>query len=158
MRKIFKTLIITFVFAMVLPFSVDALSLEIFSIDVTDNDGILTIKGEAEEGVLAVAVVVYKEGVENPVYMQTCAYDDGYNCELTKKFETGTYIVKVADYAGGEYISKSINVETKKVEKQKQEENPKTGDNILTTVIIAGISLFFLIGIGLCIYKKRKLH
>lgn len=80
--------------------------------------------------------------------METCSNNQNkYSCELSKNFEIGIYTVKVADYDGGNYMTKNINISV-------SENNPQTGDNITLSIIIGGLSI---LGMIICIiYFKKK--
>lgn len=143
MKKSLFILFIGLFSAILFPFNINAKSIS--TLDVTNNNGKLTVSGTTENGVLAVAVWVYSG--EDLNHMETCSSNgDEYSCELSKKFETGNYTVKVADYNGGDYISKDISISV-------SENNPQTSDNIINTVIICGLSL---LGIISCIFFFKK--
>lgn len=147
MKKIISILLIGLISIMFNPFSVNAKSVP--TLDVENNNNKFTVSGTIEPGVLAVAVLVYSG--EDLMHMETCSTDNNnnYSCELSKTFGIGDYIVKVADYDGGDYISKNISVTV-------NEDNPQTGDNIIISIIIGGLSI---LGITGCIiyFKKRKI-
>ena len=136
------------------------------SIDAKENGGKITVSGTVDSSVYAVAVVVYSGN--NLEYMKTANVntDRTYNTELEKKFDEGTYEVRVADYNGGEY--KTVSVEVKKesattdntntenevtdnktADNKEKSSNPKTGDNIVTFAII-----FVIAVMGLVIIRK----
>lgn len=146
MKKILSILFIGLISILIVPFNVDAKSIS--TLDVTNNNNKLTVSGTTENGVLAVAVLVYSEG--NLTHMETCANNNNkYSCELSKTFETGNYTVKVADYNGGEYISKDINTKN-----NSKEDNPETLDKMNKYMITGFISLIGILGIT--IYNKNK--
>ena len=78
------------------------------SIEATEESGKITVSGTVDSSVYAVAIVVYSGS--NLEYMETASVnaDGTYSVELGTTFADGTYTVKVADYAGGEYVSKEV--------------------------------------------------
>lgn len=145
MKKILNIIIIGLVSIMIVPFSVNAMSIS--TLDVANNNNKLTISGTTENGVLAVAVLVYAG--TDLTHMETCSNNNNnYSCKLSKTFENGNYTVKVADYNGGNYISKNISIGT-------TENNPKTGDNIIISIIIGGVCLIGITG-SVIYFKKKK--
>lgn len=143
MKKVLSILFIGLISIMFLPFNVDA---EIIStLEVLNNNNKLTVFGTTENGVLAVAILVYSG--ENLTHIETCSSNNNeYSCELNKTFDEGNYIVKVADYDGGDYISKNISIST-------TENNPKTSDNIMSSIVIGGLSI---LTIGVCMLLRKK--
>lgn len=151
MKKVFSILFIGLMTLIFLPFSVNALSIS--TLNLTNNNNKITVSGTTEDGVLAVAVFVYSG--DELVDMETCSNNsDNYSCELQKEFASGTYIVKVADYNGGDYISKDIKIKLVNSNEEKTE-NPKTIDNVLLYMGIGIISLIGIFGCGVYIKKKK---
>lgn len=142
MKKILSVLFIGLI--TILPLNVNAKNIS--TLDVTSKDNKISVSGTTENGVLAIAVLVYLN--DDLIHMETCSNNNNkYSCELTKSFEKGEYIIKVADYEGGDYISKNININI-------TENNPQTGDNIINSIIIGGLSILGII--GSIIYFKKK--
>lgn len=128
---------------LILPFMVNAKSIS--TIEATETNGKIKVSGKTESGVLAIAALVYSG--DDLVYMETCeATGESYSCILNNNFAKGDYIVKVADYDGGDYIVDKITISNS---------NPKTGDKIMTSVLAGSISLISLFGV-LLITKKNK--
>lgn len=109
--KIILTTIFIVIITIILSSSVYAGKVD--SVNATENEGKITISGTVDSSVYAVAVVVYSGS--NLEYMETANVnaDGTYSKELDKKFDYGTYEVRVADYNGGDY--KTVSVEVKKV-------------------------------------------
>lgn len=141
-----KILIILFIGLVSIMFIPDVNARSISTLDVINNNNKLTVSGTTENGVLAVAVLVYSG--TDLTHMETCSNNNNkYSCELSKTFEKGNYTVKVADYDGGDYISRNISIGI-------TENNPKTSDNIMASIIVGSVCL---IGIaGSLIYLKKK--
>ena len=68
----------------------------------------INVGGIAEEGTLAVQIIVYDEEEKNIVAMQSTHVDDNSTYHDRIYLKSGNYLVKVADYDGGEYISKAV--------------------------------------------------
>lgn len=98
------------------------------SINATENEGKITVSGTVDSSVYAVAVVVYSGS--NLEYIETANVkaDGTYNKELEKKFDYGTYEVRVADYNGGDY--KKVSVEVKKEISNTVSENTTTDNTV----------------------------
>lgn len=121
----------------------------ISTIDVAESNGNITASGTTGTGVDAIALVIYNG--DNLVSMETCSVDNNdYSCTFSKTFSNGTYIVKVADYNGGDYVSKKIIINN-----GTKASNPNTGDGILTYVIIGIVSLIGILLTTVLLKKKR---
>lgn len=152
MKKLFSIFFIVLMSLVILPFNVNALS--ILTLNLENNNNKITVSGTTEEGVLAVAVFVYSS--DELVDMETCSSSDSnYSCELKKAFISGTYTVKVADYNGGDYISKDVKITTNNSNNDAKEDNPKTLDNVLLYIGLGSVSLIGILGCGVYLKKKR---
>lgn len=149
MKKVIFSLFIVILSIIVFPFSrIEAKT--IFSLDVTSSNNKMSVEGTTENGVLAVAVLVYSEG--NLIHMETCpSISNNYSCELSKIFELGNYTVKVADYDGGDYISKDITIK-----EEVKINNPQTSDNGISNYIVILIASIVSITILTFIIRKKK--
>lgn len=142
MKKIFSILLIGLITMILFPFGISAKSISTLNVNNSNNK--LTVSGTTESGVLAVAVLVYSG--DELAHMETCSSDnDEYSCELSKTFENENYTVKVADYDGGDYISKNVSL---------TKENPKTADGIMNSILLEVISILGIAGCGLFLNKK----
>lgn len=149
MKKILTILFAGLISILIFPFNVNAKSIS--TLDVKNNNNKLTVSGTTENGVLAVAVMVYLG--EDLSHMETCSsIDSKFSCELSKTFDKGNYTVKVADYDGGNYISKNITIDNK------LSDNPKTLDNILFYIGLGIISILGIIYCILFLHKNRKIN
>lgn len=145
MKKLLSILFIGIISLIIFPSSANAKSIS--TLEVKNSGQKITVSGTTESGVLAIAVLVYSG--EELVTMETCSSNnDAYSCELENAFKSGTYTVKVADYDGGAYITKSIKIVNAT--------NPKTSDNSLMYLYLACISSIGLLGYG--IYFKNKMN
>lgn len=149
MKKIILSLFIVILTIIVFPFE-DVLAKDITSLNVDSDNDRINVNGTTEDGVLAIAVLVYSE--DSLIHMETCSSGGSeYVCELNKSFETGDYIVKVADYDGGDYISKDVKVIN---DEPVDEKNPQTYDRGILKYI--GIFVISLLGIVFSIVKIKK--
>ncbi len=158
-RILLSVLFIGLLLTIIFPLSVSAKS--ITTINATTNNNKLTVSGTTENGVLAVAIMVYSG---NDIYrMETCSSNDNkFSCELGKTFATGDYIVKVADYDGGNYVTKNVSItdvtddkdennitnneiandtNTTTNEVTQNTTNPGTGDNIIFIIAVFIVAL-----------------
>lgn len=149
MKKKFSA-ILTFVLAMIV--IIPGISAkEIKSIDVKETkSGVITVSGEAENGTLAAAIVVYNSEDSSFVTMQTTSVNDenkySYDIELGK----GKYIVRVADYDGGDFKESCITV-------YGDVKNPNTLDNIYIYVILLVVAIAGIVyGIFTKVNSKSK--
>ncbi len=63
----------------------------------------VAISGTADSKTLAVAIMVYNEAGSELLAMQTAAVADDGSYSSSIDLGSGTYLVKVANYEGGEY-------------------------------------------------------
>ena len=83
--------------------------MKITSLSANISDQTITVSGTAESGVLATQVIVYDESGENIVAMQSTGVEADNSFSTTIAVGSGAkYIVKVADYDGGEYSSVAV--------------------------------------------------
>lgn len=111
--------------------SVNADAKNISGVRAVSSDGKIIVSGTAEEGTLACAVFVYDSTESTVLDMETCAVkeDSTFRYQMSKMYAKGDYVVKVADYDGGNYQTTTVKVT------DKTEENIKdTTTNSTTTV------------------------
>lgn len=94
---------------------------EIKTVDVTVNDLSVTVAGTTDDTVAAVSITIFDKDGEL-VLIKSVSVDDDSKYTLTVTLEKGTYDIKVADYSGGDFITKE------KVVVGETAKNPKTGD------------------------------
>lgn len=141
MKKVLKKIFSIFIFITMISFlgacadddvptTPNSDSKSVISLNVSANKNLLLVNGEAEEGMLAVAIAVYDKSGKSLVTMQTAAVDDDNYYEGSIELEDGQYLVKVADYQGGNYLTKLITIGNpdKKPSKDKDNDNEKTED------------------------------
>ena len=78
---------------------------KVTSVNVSYENGKLTVSGEVEAGMLAVAVQVYDQN-DQFVKLETGAVDSSNKYEVIFILPEGIYTVKVADFDGGEVVTK----------------------------------------------------
>ena len=150
------------------------------TLDVTPSASCITVSGTTESDVSAVSIEVYKEDGTTLVTMKTTSVDDNNNFSVDIELEDGTYNIKVADYSGGNYITKEnvvvgpiltddlgdetigiiseddenkANTDNTTSEEKKTSSNPKTGDNIMK---IAAVFVVAVLGILITIKLNKK--
>ena len=107
---------------------------EIKTVDVTVNDLSVTVAGTTENTVAAVSITIFDKDGEL-VLLKSVSVDDDNKYTLTVALEKGTYDIKVADYSGGDFITKEKIVVGETVK------NPKTGDNVYLYCIVLALCL-----------------
>ena len=150
MKKIILFIVATF---LVLPFTVNA-STDITNLSASYSNNSVTITGDTSDSILAVAVILYDSTGTNILRMVTDSVsNDSFNTKIDSiNLEAGsTYIVKVANYDGGNYYETSFKV-------VKHIENPETSDGIINIILLGSISLIGIIGCSLFLNKKEKVN
>lgn len=116
--------------------SANADAKNISGVSAVSSNGKIIVSGTAEEGTLACAVFVY-DGTESTLLdMETCAVkeDSTFRYQMTKTYAKGEYVVKVADYDGGNYQTTTVKVADKTEESVKDTTTNSTTANATTTV------------------------
>ena len=90
---------------------------DIKTINASESNGKVSVSGTAEAGTLAVAVLVYDENGAELLAMETASVSDENLYYAEVELAEGTYLVKVADYDGGDYKTATVSPETKTEEK-----------------------------------------
>ena len=96
----------------VVPFA--ARAKEIKTINASQASGKVSVSGTAEAGTLAVAVMIYDESGKDLVAFETASVSDEnlYYAEIN--VSDGKYLVKVADYDGGDFKTATVAPAEKK--------------------------------------------
>lgn len=143
MKKILLVLVTILSFAFIS--SVSAAELKVKTLEASMDGTKITATGTTDEEMLAVSVIVYDEAGTTFIKMESGQVDDGkYNVTIDGFEEGKKYMVRVANYDGGDFLEQLVPDETK---------TPDTGDDIYTFIIIGTLSVVSLLGIT--IYKKR---
>lgn len=149
MKKILSLLI---VLAIVIAPSVFAGEIKTADASI-DTNGKITVKGTTESSVVAVAVAIHAED-GTFIKVVTGSVNDDNTYEVTADMEAKKYILKVADYHGGNFIEKEVDPSTAtNADEVKPVNNAPTFDPIL---IIAAIGVASLVGITYSAYSLRK--
>lgn len=122
-RLIIPIILLTFI---IFPGRQQVKAFEITSLNVTEKTDGISVSGTAQEGTLAVVIAVYDEAGQNLVKMVTTSVDDLNAYSDTILMDKGKYIVKVADYEGGNFVTKSVTVGSTE---NKDEGNNNQGNN-----------------------------
>lgn len=149
MKKIILFIVATF---LVLPFTVNA-SADITNLSASYSNNSVTITGDTSDSILAVAVILYDSTGTSILRMVTDSVsNDSFNTKIDSiNLEAGsTYIVKVANYDGGNYYETSFKVASTTT----IEDNPQTSDNIFGYIMLGIISIIGITSTGIIVKKK----
>lgn len=156
MKKILSLLIVLLIVITPTVFAAD-----IKTVDASeDSSGKITVKGTADDSMVAVAVSLYEED-GTFIKVVTGSVEDDNTYEVTINMEAKKYIVRVADYNGGNYIEKAVNPDgtTEDIDTTTGEvpvaKSPKTFDAILIAVAVLAISVVG-IAVSARYFVKRK--
>ena len=135
MKKFSKYLLIIILSLFIIPIvsvDVNAATLDVKTINASITNNKISVDGTVDNGVLAVAIMIYEEDGTTLVTMETTSVDSNDKYSDTIDVTAGKkYIVKAANYDGGEYITKKVTEETKK-EDEKPDTETKPDTNTIT--------------------------
>ena len=137
MKRLCKILFtLTLCLGLFVTVSVNADAKNISGVSAVSSNGKIIVSGTAEEGTLACAVFVYDSTESTLLDMETCAVkeDSTFRYQMTKTYAKGDYVVKVADYDGGNYQTTTVKVADKTEENIKDTTTNSTTANATTTV------------------------
>ena len=115
------------------------------TLDVSASGKTIKYNGEMENDSVAVMCKLYNSDNKEIDYLSSAVNNHKFEDTFTVS-DTGKYTIYCANYEGGEILSKEVEV--------KEEQTPETLDNIVTYVLIGGISLSILALIAI-FYKKQ---
>ena len=166
MKRLSKYLLVIMLSLFIIPIvSVNATTLDVKTINALITDNQISVNGTVDNGVLAVAIMIYEEDGTTLVTMETTSVDsnDKYSDTIDVVTAGKKYIVKVANYDGGTYVTAEVDgtvndsnnntnnensnnsnnntTNTETSNKVDNTTNPKTGDNIIIFSIIFVIAL-----------------
>ena len=82
------------------------MSFNVTSLNTNFENGALVVSGTGESGMLAAQIVVYGEDGETIITTQSAEVDDnGAFSIVFEGISEGRYIIKAADYPGGEFFT-----------------------------------------------------
>ena len=186
MRRKISLIILTFaiVLAVIIPSSkVYAADKKVNSVETSQAGGKLTVSGDVEEGMLAVAIQILDTN-ENLITLTTGAVDENNKFNVDVEIPEGNYIIRVADYDKGAVFTVSspddekteqqsnptsendsttpTSNETKKEETKTTEKkngaNPSTGDTIIRFVTIFAIATIVLMFVKKASKKNTRVR
>lgn len=147
MKKLLFVLAILFL----LPLSVFAAATpRIITLEATSKDNEIKYNGTIEPGSYAVMCKLYNDSDEEIDLLSSPVEDQKFEGSFAN-VEAGKYQVACANYEGGDVKKVDVTVD----ETIAKEDNPKTGDNIVKYMIIAGVAVVGLVA-GVLIVKKKK--
>lgn len=129
--------------------STESNALNITSLNTSSTGSKISVSGSTQNGVLAGAVMIYDKNGTNLVCMETFAVgaDSKYSYTLDRSFANGTYLVKVADYDGGNFEEKTVTVNSSTITPSTSTaKSPNSGERTSAVIFILGVlCLGFLI-------------
>lgn len=149
MRKNIKSLMtLAIVLGLIMLNTVSVYAANVTALNVSGTNNRIAVSGTTDAGVLACAILVYDSTGTNLVAMETCAASSGaYSYTLTQSFAAGTYMVKVADYNGGDYATANVTVTGtttvaagttgSSASVSSVPKSPKTGESTIPVILIA---------------------
>ena len=142
MKRLCKILFtLTLCLGLFVAVSVNAQAKTISSVSAVNSNGKITVSGTAEEGTLACAVFVYDSTGSTLLDMETCEVnaDNSFRYQMSKTYDKGTYVVKVADYDGGSYKSTTATVAEATAAATTTVKSPKTSEMTPWFLMAAGL-------------------
>ena len=111
MKKLNKYLLVIMLSLFIIPIvNVNAATLDVKTINASITDNKILVDGTVDNGVLAVAIMVYEEDGTTLVKMETTSVDSNDKYSDTIDVTSGKkYIVKVANYNGGTYVTAEVD-------------------------------------------------
>ena len=110
--------ILVLLLAIILPVSVNAASINVTKLELSNDKTVVTFKGEMEDGSVAVMCKLYDSTNEEIDLFSTEVRDNKFEGKFNVS-KNDTYKVSCANYEGGDIKSETITVKNV---------NPKTGD------------------------------
>lgn len=159
MKKFRKYLFAMMLSLLIIPFvSVKAETLNVKTIHASITTDQISVDGTVDDGVLAVAILVYEEDGTTLVTMETTSVDSSNQYADTISVASGKkYIVKAANYDGGTYATTEVDgsINNSGTNSNHNEKNPQTYDNLMTWIILLVVSISGIVGTS--IYFKKKM-
>lgn len=164
-----KKIILSFLLTMIIvPFTyVNAASNNVLTLTVSKANGTISYSGTTDNGVIAVSCGLYDSNNNEIDFKSSSVSNNTFNDTFTET--TGAYLVKCANYNGGDYITKNLplvtndintntdpSINSEQINKVTNTSNPQTGDNVIFYIGVLILSLIGLI-IGTFYIRKNKL-
>lgn len=153
MKKFSKYLLVIILSLFIIPIvSVNAATLDVKTINASITDNKISVDGTVDNGVLAVAILVYEEDGTTLVKMETTSVDSNDKYSDTIQVTAGKkYIVKAANYDGGTYVTTEVDGS---INNNNNEKNPQTYDESTgwAALLLISISGF----VGTIVYRKKQ--
>lgn len=156
--KIFKKIAPILVLAMVLALPIVSFAQggKINTLEAKSENGNVTINGTASDGVLSVAVFVYDEAGNNLIDVGSAVVNDDKTFTRTVALPDGTYMVKVADYDGGDFTQALTNASAGAQSTPVTVKSSKTDDANNPYMWIAIFGGVVLLSGGAFVYKATR--
>lgn len=167
MKKFSKYLLTIILSLFIIPIvSVNAATLDVKTINASITDNKISVDGTVDNGVLAVAILVYEEDGTTLVTMETTSVDSNDKYSDTIHVTAGKkYIVKAANYDGGTYVTTEVDGSinnnnnensnnSNNSNNNSSEKNPQTYDESTgwAALLLISISGF----VGTIVYRKKQ--
>lgn len=133
MKKFSKYLLIIILSLFIIPIisvNVNATTLNVKTINASITNDKISVEGTVDNGVLAVAIMVYEEDGTTLVTMETTSVDSNDKYSDTIDVTAGKkYIVKAANYDGGTYVTAEVDGTVNDSNNNTNNENSNNSDN-----------------------------
>ena len=133
MKKFSKYLLIIILSLFIIPIvsvNVNATTLDVKTINASITNNKISVDGTVNNGVLAVAIMVYEEDGTTLVTMETTSVDSNDKYSDTIDVTAGKkYIVKAANYDGGTYVTAEVDGTVNDSNNNTNNENSDNSDN-----------------------------
>lgn len=151
MKRLYKIIFtLTLCLGLFVAVSVNAQAKTISGVSAVSSNGKIIVSGTAEEGTLACAVFVYDSTGKTLLDMETCEVkeDSTFRYQMSKTYAKGDYVVKVADYDGGNYQTTTVKVADKTEENIKDTTTVKSPKTSETTPWYFMVAALLLLGVS----------
>ena len=160
MKKLSQYILSIMLSLFIIPFgNVHAESLDVQTINASITDNKISVDGTVDNGVLAVAIMVYEEDGTTLVKMETTSVDSNDKYSDTIVVTAGKkYIVKAANYNGGTYVTTEVETPTPSTNKptpsvDKPTPSAQTGDN---SHFVAYSAIMIIAATGYVFLNKKE--
>ena len=160
MKKLSQYILSIMLSLFIIPFgNVHAESLDVQTINASITDNKISVDGIVDNGVLAVAIMVYEEDGTTLVKMETTSVDSNDKYSDTIDVTAGKkYIVKAANYNGGTYVTTEVETPTPSTNKptpsvDKPTPSAQTGDN---SHFVAYSAIMIMAATGYVFLNKKE--